>query len=77
MVALVETLDVEAKCSQVVGGRLACFADGEGESVDQQCVRARGRLEIDVDASIEVLRGGVVDQPSSRSVGMKAYFVLA
>ena len=77
VVALVEALDVEIKCSQVGGGRLAGVADGEREAMDRQRVRAHRRLEIDVDAPIEVFRGGTVDQPPSRSVGLDTYFVLA
>ena len=49
----------------------------EREAMDRQRVRASRRLEVDVDASIEVFRGGAVDQPSPRSVGLDAHFVLA
>jgi hypothetical protein len=42
-----------------------------------QRIRARRRLEVDVDASIEVWRGGTVDPPSSRSDGFDAYLAPA
>jgi hypothetical protein len=64
LVSLLQPLDREIGGADVRGGRLRLVADGQRQAAHRECVGERRRLEVDVEAAVEMGRGRAVHRPA-------------
>ena len=69
-VGLLEPLDGEAGGAHPGRGRLGPVADAQRQPAHGERVGERRRLEVDVEAPLEVRRGGAVDEPRAAAVAL-------
>src|SRR5262249_59744898 len=76
-VALLEPLDAEVSRAHVHSWSIGSLTHFEPESMHGECVRARGRFEIHVEAAGELGHRLTVDEPPAGSVALEAKVVLS
>src|SRR5262249_36658686 len=77
LVALLEPLDAEISRAHVHSRSVGSLTHFEPKSMHGECVRARGRFEIHVEAAGELGHRLTVDEPRSGSVALEAEVVLS
>src|SRR5262245_35479185 len=76
-VALLEPLDAEVSRAHVHSWSVGSLTHVEPESMHGECVRARGRFEIHVEAAGELGHRLTVDEPPAGSLALEAKVVLS
>lgn len=75
-IPLLEPIHAQVDRADVRRRRIRLLAHLQREAMDRQRIRESRRLEVDVDAAVEVRRRLAVDPPSPFSVGLKRPLVV-